>query len=367
MTPAAFDRLFALVSPHLQKFSKRECIGPGERLAITLSNNSAGYLASGDSHVSLMYLFRVSTQCIGKIVFETTTIIWRELKKTVFPALTTDLWLKVASEFETMWNIPHCMGAIDGKHVAVQAFPHCGSRFYCYKGFHSLILMAVADAKLRFVDIDFGGSGRRRRGDANVFNHGALGKKLKANKISAPPPGPANGVTGDLPYVFIGDAAFQGIEGILTPFPGRFLPKEENLFNYRLSRARRVVENAFGVLCARYRILRTSIIASQTLAKSIVTCCLSLHNFHLMDEDSIPPRSWKYKPCGYDDYVRDDGTYVFGRWRQECRKMEFTIFRNLKRQASRKCTSSHFSSNEVMEKFLEYFVRNPVPWQWRKM
>ncbi|KAK3929587.1 Protein ANTAGONIST OF LIKE HETEROCHROMATIN PROTEIN 1 [Frankliniella fusca] len=360
MTPSAFDRLLSMVSPWLKKYSRRESICPGERLAITLR-----YLASGNSHVSLMYLFRVSAQCIGKIVLETSTVLYRELKGLVFPKLTTDLWLRVASEFETMWNIPHCLGAVGGKHVAVQAFPHCASRYFNYKGFHSMILMAVADAKLKFISVDFGGSGRR--GGANVFNHSALGRKMAQNEISAPPPSDVNGI--NLPYVFVGDAAFQGIRGILTPFPGKFLPPEENLFNYRLSRARRIIENAFGVLCARFRILRTSIIASPTLVKSIVMCCLALHNFHLMDEESIPPRRRKYKGYGYEDYVREDGTYIFGRWRQESKEKEFKIFENLKRKVSNKDPSARtqFSSDEVMENFLQYFMENPVSWQWTRI
>ncbi|KAK3919743.1 Putative nuclease [Frankliniella fusca] len=318
MTPSAFDRLLSMVSPWLKKYSRRESICPGERLAITLR-----YLASGNSHVSLMYLFRVSAQCIGKIVLETSTVLYRELKGL--------------------------------------AFPHCASRYFNYKGFHSMILMAKADAKLKFISVDFGGSGRR--GDANVFNHSALGRKMANNEISAPPPSDVNGI--NLPYVFVGDAAFQGIRGILTPFPGKFLPPEENLFNYRLSRARRIIENAFGVLCARFRILRTS----PTLVKSIVMCCLALHNFHLMHEESIPPRRRKYKGYGYEDYVREDGTYIFGRWRQESKEKEFKIFENLKRKVSNKDPSARtqFSSDEVMENFLQYFVENPVSWQWTRI
>lgn len=78
------------------------------------------YLATGDSFVSLSCLFRVSNQCIGKIVFETSATIWSALEDHVMKPSTEDEWLKIAAEFLVMWNIPHCIGAVDGKHVAVR-------------------------------------------------------------------------------------------------------------------------------------------------------------------------------------------------------------------------------------------------------
>ena len=61
MTPQRFEHLLSLVGPHLQrKITKmREPISPAERLVLTLR-----FLASGDSHQSLCFSFRIRPAAI---------------------------------------------------------------------------------------------------------------------------------------------------------------------------------------------------------------------------------------------------------------------------------------------------------------
>jgi hypothetical protein len=65
----------------------------------------------------------------------------------------------------------------------------------------------------------------------------------------------------------------------MKPFPGQFLPETRRIFNYRLSRARMVVENTFGILAARWRIYHSVIIADEKLINQIVEVTVILHNF----------------------------------------------------------------------------------------
>lgn len=65
-------------------------------------------------------------------------------------------WKFISNEFMTKWQFPNCLGAIDGRHMKVQAFPNSGSAFYNYKQFFSMILLATCDATYKFTWIDIG-------------------------------------------------------------------------------------------------------------------------------------------------------------------------------------------------------------------
>ena len=80
------------------------------------------------------------------IIHETLTAIWSVLKDRYLrpPEKQAD-WLRISNEFETVWNLPHCVGAIDGKHIAIQCPRKTGSLYYNYKGFFSIVLMALCN------------------------------------------------------------------------------------------------------------------------------------------------------------------------------------------------------------------------------
>ena len=52
------------------------------------------------------------------------------------------------------------------------------------------------------------------------------------------------------------------------------------MFNYRLSRTRRVVENAFGVLSSVFRVLRKPLLLQPERAQVVIMATIRLHNFN---------------------------------------------------------------------------------------
>ena len=186
-------------------------------------------------------------------------------------------WRNIAAEFEEQWDFPHCVGAIDGKHVAIQAPTLSGSEYFNYKGQFSIILLAVCDANYRFILLDIGDSGRHS--DGGVLANSAFGKALLHNQLPLPPSELVNNSDYELPYCFVGDAAFPLKSNMMRPYPGKNLPEDKAVFNYRLSRARRVIENTFGILVARWRIFKRPIIAKVEKAILITQTACCLHNY----------------------------------------------------------------------------------------
>ncbi|KAE8738534.1 hypothetical protein FOCC_FOCC015988 [Frankliniella occidentalis] len=365
MTPDSFDWLLEEVSPVITKKSNRESISAGERLAVTLR-----YLASGDSHVSLSYLFRIGKQTISKIVTETTALIWFALKSKVFEPISPEFWRRKAAEFEVMWQFPMCVGAIDGKHCVFQKFPTRGSEYYNYKGTHSIVLLAICDAKYRFIMVDVGARGREH--DGGVFAKSDFGKLFVDHKLQFPHFAYRESIDDILPYVIVGDGAFPLHQHLMKPFDkpvdsvGNF-KGEEILYNYRLLRARRVIENAFGILSARFRILRHTTIASETLAQNVVLSTVALHNLHLQREDSIPPKQRVYSPPGYADKFKSNGFFKKGRWRNDSEMSDdfYSKLADQEIQRSNPTDDDDLSPILIREKFLRLFIHEPVSWQWQ--
>lgn len=223
-------------------------------------------------------------------------------------------WCDIASEFDRNWNFKNCLGALDGKHV-MQAPPNTGSQFYNYKGTFSIVLLALVDARYRFTYVDIGCQGRIS--DGGVFAHSTLYKILtEENTLNIPAPIVLPGRMRPMPYVVVADDAFPLKPNILKPYCG-VQPKgsRQRIFNYRLSRARRIVENSFGILGAVFRVLRAPIALQnvENVIKVVKACCV-LHNFRRRDAES---RHAYGSPGTFDYEDTTNGVLTPGSWRNE--------------------------------------------------
>lgn len=230
---------------------------------------------------ALSFSFRVGETTVNKIVKETCIAICKNVMPVYIPQLSHAMWKEVEHNFYTKWNVPNCVGAVDGKHVHIFAPKKSGSTFYNYKGTFSIVLMAIVDANYKYIMIDVGSYGGNS--DGGIFANCAFGRSWLNNDtnlhLPKDKPLPSTDIT--LPLVLVADEAFPLKENILRPFPGRNLTERQRVFNYRLSRARRVVENAFGITAHTWRILLKRLEVTVAFASTITTACCTLHNFIL--------------------------------------------------------------------------------------
>ena len=258
-----------------QDTEMRRAISGAERLAITLR-----YLATGESFRSLAYQFRCGHNTIAAFVPEVCEAIIKEFGPQVMPEERDEqFYVDCAHDFYNRWNLPNCIGALDGKHVAIKCPAHSGSSYYNYQRFFSIILMAIADAKYRFTYMEVGANGACS--DAQVFNHSAFKEGMANGEGNLPDPRPLPNDDKPIPFYLIGDDAFALAPWLMKPYSHRMLSKEERVYNYRISRARRVVESAFGILTGRFRCLLTTLEVDPETATSITMACVILHNLIL--------------------------------------------------------------------------------------
>ncbi|XP_037567439.2 uncharacterized protein LOC119463717 [Dermacentor silvarum] len=349
MSPETFDMLHSLVREDLTKEQcpSRAPISSGERLALTLRFLSSGMLVR-DAAMA----FRVGIETARNVIRETCSVLWKVLVPLYMKTPTEEEWREIATGFSNRWQFPNCLGAVDGKHVQLKCPRNAGSMYFNYKGTHSIVLMAVVDSQYLFRLVDVGAPGRFS--DGGIFKDSLIGKRMHEGKLNLPRAATLPRSERVCPHVFVGDEAFQLRPDFMRPLPGSRTAPEEVIFNYRLSRARRCVENAFGILVSRWRIYERQINLEPKNADIIVKATCVLHNFLSSNAAST------YCPPGYADFQDMFGTVSSGTWRQG---PESTAVFGLEKSKAHNCTRV---ANAVRQEFLKYFNdEGQVPWQWK--
>lgn len=199
------------------------------------------------------------------------------------------------------------------------------------------MLMAITNANYEFIMVDFGTNGRIS--DGGVIENTTFHRRLINNDLNIPQASTPSNSDKLLPYVFIGDEAFSLRDDFLKPFGQKELDRQKRIFNYRLSRARRVVENSFGIMAARFRIFYHAInLKLENIEKVVMAACV-LHNFLRVK------RGENYISNYFDSEHTDDA--------ENCRSLQ----KGHNRHASD-------AAKEVRDLFKNYFYNEgAVPWQ----
>jgi len=213
---------------------------------------------------------------VGRIVKETVEILWEELHPLHMPVPTTESLKSNAKEFENVWNFPHVVGCLDGKHIRIVCPTDSGAMFFNYKKYFSVVLQGLVDANYKFITVDMGGFGKQS--DGGTFLTSDLFSFIDGKRIIFPEPDflPHNNVIA--PYVMLGDEAYPLLPYLMKPYERNSLTDRRRGFNERLSRARKTVECAFGILYSKWRIISKAIETEVELADKIVKYICVLHN-----------------------------------------------------------------------------------------
>ena len=340
MSPTTLEKLLSWIGPLLKRASTkmREAISPSERLCVCLR-----YLVTGDAQVTIAASYRMSAAVVGRIINDTCEVLWNTLieKGYLKNPSTPEEWKSISKDFEKFWNFPNCIGAIDGKHVLIQAPANSGSAYFNYKKTFSIVLMAVCNAKYQFTLADIGDI--ERQSDGSVYGSSHLGYAIENSKLNVPSPTKLPN-SEKLSHALCASCWWciwlKNTHDEAIPDPKPVSPST----------------CACGIAASRFRIFRRPIVANLQKVTLVTKAVIALHNFLMVTNSST---NSKYCPRNYIDQDGPSG-FRAGDWRSETNS-------GMGLQPISKTGSNNYSKDaaSVREGYQEYFVsEGVVEWQW---
>ncbi len=237
-------------------------ITAGEKLGIFLA--CLGGLSNG----KLSDRFNHSASKISYIVHEVADC-FRRGSKLFYPPAEPQSNIENSNNFAR--HFTGCLGAMDGSHIPAIAPAANRLAFFNRKGFTSQNVLGVCNFNMEFVCIHAGWEGSAH--DSRVLDDA----KMKGFSV------PEN-------HFYLADAGYAISETCLTPYRGvryhlseyqeRKPPSDaKELFNYRHSQLRNVIERTWGVLKKRFPILVNMPSFAFAFQVQLVECACQIHNF----------------------------------------------------------------------------------------
>lgn len=236
------------------------------------------FLATG-TFKTIGHSFRMGFSTVSQIVTQVCNAIIQILQPICMPNPNEEIWKEAAAGYFERCQFPNCVGSVDGKHVTIKCPPNSGSTYFCYKSKFSIVPLSIVGPDYKFICVDVGGYGKNS--DGRILDESQMGKMLKTNTLNLPKPKPLPGQQLTTPHCLVGDEAFSLSPFIMKPFSQRQAKRSARLrrSNYRLSRARGIVENAFGILVQKWRLFHRPLEVSPDLVRTIDMATCVLHNF----------------------------------------------------------------------------------------
>ena len=132
-----------------------------------------------------------------------------------------------------------------------------------------------------------------------------------------------------------GDDAFPQTAYIMKPYPQKNLSLEKGIFNYQLSRMRRIAEKAFGILANCWRVFRKPFLLELEKVKAVTLAVLTLHSW---PREEFNIAKVYFSPTLVDCEDPETGEIIEGSWRKEIPTESWKSLSN---------TRSHNPANEA--------------------
>lgn len=281
MERKTFDKLLFLVRPRLQKNvemgrrSGRRTLCAEARLGILLR------MMGGESVTGCMSAFEVGRSTVYHVLNETEAILNHELDLPGLPD-TFDGLKKLSDGFQLSRYppspLPGCVGALDGISIKIKKPSNSEhpATFYCRKGYYAIPVQALVDSNYRF--LCFSAKCRGSTHDSLAHAVSSLGRYLESGRFACQ-------------FWIAGDEAYVCTECLITPIPASQASDVEDAFNFYHSSLRMHVEQSFGMMVRKWRLLKRLEYSVDKSAR-FVGLAMKLHNFCLDhgDKAHLPQR-----------------------------------------------------------------------------
>ena len=182
----------------------------------------------GETYTSLHFQFRSWKATSPSLLSLSPIISWESTREPLTCPTTPEGWKELETELRQKWIVPHVIGALDRNHVANRKPPKSVSSTITTRVLLYSPVGPVVDDEYRFRWVDIGTEGSCSDSQPK--------EKIENCSIGFPEASPVESDGPCLPYFILADGAFALKTWLMKPY--------STIANYRISRGRRVVENA---------------------------------------------------------------------------------------------------------------------------
>ena len=239
-------------------------------------------LGSGSFQSCSKDFLGVSQPTVSKQLSLFTNVMAANASKYIYMPRNREEIAKCKKDFYQLAGFPGIVGCVDGSHTPIVAPREDEFVYVNRKRFHSINIQAVCDANLIFQDVVARWPGSHH--DSFIMDMSTLSSRFENDEFGE--------------SWMLGDSGYSLKKWLMTPYPKPIIAAERKL-NFLHRKTRRVIEQSFGVLKSRFRILDHTggilCYAPEKVAKITITCCM-LYNIcrrngtPILDSDGpIPP------------------------------------------------------------------------------